>query len=74
MQSTKRLSIRAIAMRYGLPPTVVSRAVAAGDLPAVLVTTTTGRERAYILPEDAEHWFNERLSVSSSNSSMGGSV
>ena len=74
MQSAKRLSIRAVAIRYGLPPAVVSRAVASGDLPAVLVTTATGRERAYISPDDAEHWFNERLSVSASNSSVGGFV
>jgi hypothetical protein len=73
MQPTKRLSIRAVAMRYGLPPAVVSRAISAGELPAVVVTTETGRERAYISPDDAEHWFRERLSVSA-GSSVGGSA
>lgn len=73
MQPTKRLSVRAVAMRYGLPPAVVSRAVNAGELPAVVVTTQTGRERAYISPDDAENWFRERLSVSV-GSSVGGSA
>lgn len=63
MQSVKRVSIRAVALKYGLPPTVVSRAISLGELPAVVITTETGRERAYIAPEDAEHWFNERLSA-----------
>ena len=71
MQSSKRVSIRAVAMRYGLPPAVVSRAIASGDLPAVVVSTETGRERAYISPDDAEHWFQQRLSVSA-GASVGG--
>jgi hypothetical protein len=51
------MSIRNVAMTYGIPPRVVSRAVSTGELPAVLTKTETGRERAYILSEDAEHWF-----------------
>lgn len=74
MQSVKRVSIRAISIKYGLPPAVVSRAITSGELSAVLVTTETGRERAYIAPEDAEHWFNERLSVSAGISSVGGTA
>ena len=73
MNTTKRLSIRAVAIRYGLPPAAVSRAVNAGELPAVVVTTETGRERAYISPDDAEHWFRERLSVSA-GSTVGGNA
>jgi hypothetical protein len=51
------MSIRNVAMTYGIPPRVVSRAVEAGELPAVLTKTETGRERAYILSQDAERWF-----------------
>lgn len=74
MQSVKRLSIRAVALRYGLPPSVVARAISSGELPAIVVTTDTGRERAYIAPEDAEHWVTERLSIGASTSPVGGSV
>lgn len=35
-----------------------------GELPAVLTKTETGRERAYILIDDAESWF---LSLSTFN-------
>jgi len=74
MTAERRLSIRAVAMRYGLPPKVVSRSVASGDLPAVVVPTDTGRERAYISPEDADHWFRGLLTTSSvGSSSFGGS-
>lgn len=69
MEMTKRLSIRAVALRYGLPPTVVSRSVTAGELPAVVVKTGTGRERMYIAPEDADRWFHSLLTASS----LGGS-
>lgn len=56
MQQARRLSVRGVAMRYGLPPRAVARAVAVGDLPAVRTRTETGRERVYILPSDAEAW------------------
>ena len=71
MMTERRLSIRAVAMRYGLPPKVVSRSVASGDLPAVVVPTDTGRERAYISLEDADMWF-QGLLTSTSASSFGG--
>jgi hypothetical protein len=49
-------------MMFGLPPRVVSRAVSFGELPAVLTTTETGRERAYVSEEDAITWFNSLTS------------
>ena len=45
LQIEKRMSIRATAMRYGLPTRVISRAVWAGELSAIRTTTETGRER-----------------------------
>lgn len=57
MQNVRRLSIRGVAMMYGLPARVVARAVESGDLAAVRTITETGRERVYILPEDAHGWF-----------------
>lgn len=59
-------------MKYGLPPAAVSRAVSSGELPAVIVTTESGRERSYISPEDADRWFHEMLTVSVGDSSFGG--
>lgn len=60
MQSTnsinKRLSVRRVAMLLGIPSRVVARAVAAGELPALMTKTETGRERAYISYEDALAW------------------
>jgi hypothetical protein len=61
-QTQRRMSIRAVAMTYGLPARTVSRAVAAGELPAIITTTETGRERAYISSTDASTWF-ESLSA-----------
>ena len=62
--TTKRLSIRGIALMFGLPPRVISRAIASGELPAVLTTTETGRERAYVSEEEANIWFNSLTSAS----------
>jgi hypothetical protein len=62
--TTKRLSIRSIALMFGLPPRVISRAIASGELPAVLTTTETGRERAYVSEEEANIWFNSLTSAS----------
>lgn len=56
-QTQRRMSVRNVAMTYGIPPRVVSRAVSIGELPAVVTKTETGRERIYILNEDAERWF-----------------
>lgn len=61
MKTTKkqrRLSIRATAIKYGIPPRVVARAIWSGELLAIKTTTETGRERIYILTDDADKWFN----------------
>jgi hypothetical protein len=60
--TTKRLSIRSVALMFGLPPRVVSRAISFGELPAVITTTETGRERAYVAEEDAAAWFKSLTS------------
>ena len=52
------MSIRNVAMTYGIPARVVSRAVSLGELPAVLTITETGRERVYISSDDAAAWFS----------------
>jgi hypothetical protein len=52
----KRLSVRRVAMMLGIPARVVARAVASGELPALRTKTETGRDRAYILYEDAQEW------------------
>lgn len=57
-QARRRMSIRSVAMTYGIPARIVSRAIQAGELPAVLTVTETGRERAYISYEDAAKWFD----------------
>jgi hypothetical protein len=43
-------------MLHGIPPRVVSRAVAQGELPAIRTKTETGRDRVYISYEDALAW------------------
>jgi hypothetical protein len=53
---SKRLSVRRVAMLFGIPQRVVARAVASGELPALITKTETGRDRAYIMHEDAERW------------------
>ena len=52
----KRLSIRKVAALHGIPPRVVARAVAQGDLPAIRTKTETGRDRVYISCADAQAW------------------
>jgi hypothetical protein len=71
LKTQKRLSIRATAMRYGIPTRTVSRALYLGDLSAIKVTTETGRERFYILVDDADIWFNS-LSLNTASVSVGG--
>lgn len=61
--SQRRLSIRAVALKYGLPTRAVARSVASGELPAVHTLTDTGRKRAYIAPEDADLWFQSLSAV-----------
>jgi hypothetical protein len=62
-QTQRRMSIRNVALTYGIPARTVSRAVSSGDLPAVVTKTETGRERAYISIDDAERWFSTLLIV-----------
>lgn len=64
----KRLSIRAVALAYGIPARTVSRAVESGSLPAVKTVTETGRERVYISPEDAQQWVSGLVVVSTRQS------
>ncbi len=71
LKTQKRLSIRATAMRYGIPTRTVSRALYLGDLSAIKMTTETGRERFYILVDDADVWFNS-LSLNTTSVSVGG--
>lgn len=52
----KRLSIRKVALLLGIPARVVARAVVAGELPALVTKTETGRDRVYILLKDATEW------------------
>lgn len=60
IENNKRISARAVAIHYGLPQNVVYRAINSGELIAAQVKTEKGT-RAYILPEDAENWFNSLL-------------
>jgi hypothetical protein len=55
---SKRLSIRRVALLLGIPARVVARAVASGELPALVTKTETGRDRVYISYEDAQSWLN----------------
>ena len=58
------MSVRNVAITYGIPARVVSRAVSTGELAAVVTVTETGRERVYISYEDAAAWFNLLTSTS----------
>jgi hypothetical protein len=71
LQTQKRLSVRATAKRYGLPPRVVTRAIWSGELSAIKTTTETGRERVYILTDDADTWFDS-LSLNQKSVSISG--
>jgi len=71
LQTGKRLSVRATAMRYGIPPRVVTRDIWSGELSGIKTTTETGRERVYILVNDADAWFNS-LSLNQESVSIGG--
>ena len=55
---SKRLSVRRVALLLGIPARVVARAVASGELPALVTKTETGRDRAYIAYEDAKLWID----------------
>jgi hypothetical protein len=62
MTTERRVSIRNVSIRYGIPTGVVARAVTVGELPAIVTKTETGRDRVYIAPSDADAWF-ENLST-----------
>ena len=63
-QTQRRISIRNVAMTYGIPARVVARAISTGELPAVRTVTETGRERVYIAIDDADLWFASMASQS----------
>lgn len=52
------MSVRNIALTYGIPARAVARAIKNGDLPAIKLTTQTGRERSYVSIIDADVWFS----------------
>lgn len=62
-QTKRRMSVRAVAMAYGIPTRTVVRATYSGELPAIRTVTETGRERVYILATDAEKWITSMLSA-----------
>jgi hypothetical protein len=62
-QTKRRMSVRAVAMTYGIPTRTVVRATYSGELPAIRTVTETGRERIYILATDAENWITSMLST-----------
>ena len=57
-QTKRRMSVRAVAMTYGIPARTVVRAIDTGELPALKTTTETGRERIYIQMSDAAQWID----------------
>jgi excisionase family DNA binding protein len=62
-QTKRRMSVRAVAMTYGIPARTVVRATETGELPALRTTTETGRERIYISDADVERWLDSMLSA-----------
>lgn len=64
-QTKRRMSVRAVAMTYGIPARTVVRATETGELPALRTTTETGRERIYILDTDAERWISSMFAGAS---------
>lgn len=71
MQQTKRrMSIRAVALDYGIPARVVSRAVDNGELAALKTITETGRVRAYISREDVDLWLSSITKVEPSTAQV----
>ena len=63
-QTKRRMSVRAVAMTYGIPARTVVRATETGELPALKTVTETGRERIYIQKSDAEQWINSITTAS----------
>ena len=62
-QTKRRMSVRAVAMTYGIPTRTVVRATYTGELPAIRTITETGRERIYILATDADAWISSMIST-----------
>ena len=60
-QTKRRMSIRAVALAYGIPARTVVRAVEVGELPALKTVTETGRERVYIQEVDVDLWISAML-------------
>lgn len=54
--ATRRLSVRGIATKHGVPTGAVLRAIESGELSAVMIKTPSGQERYHIAEEDAERW------------------
>lgn len=66
MSDTKRrMSVRNVALTYGIPARAVARAIENGELPAIKLTTQTGRERSYVSSTDAATWFVSLFTVES---------
>lgn len=61
-QTKRRMSVRAVAMTYGLPARTIVRATETGELPALRTITETGRERIYISNADVERWLDSMSS------------
>jgi hypothetical protein len=59
------MSVRNVANTYGIPARAVARAIENGDLPAIKLTTATGRERSYVSSTDADTWFASLFTVES---------
>ena len=62
-QTKRRMSVRAVAMTYGIPARTVVRATETGELPALRTVTETGRERIYISDADVQRWLDSMSSA-----------
>jgi hypothetical protein len=54
--ATRRVSVRKVAIKYGVPAGAVIRAIDSGELSAVMIRTPSGQERLYICEVDAANW------------------
>lgn len=54
--AVRRLSVRGIAIKHGIPAGGILRAIESGELPAVMIKTPSGQERYHIAEEDAACW------------------
>jgi hypothetical protein len=59
------MSMRNVAITYGIPARAVARAIENGELPAIKLITETGRERLYVSTSDADLWVSSLLTVDS---------